>query len=160
MLDKTVTDWQAIASELNIEGRAFLNGSYVDALSGETRPTLNPANGNTLADVAVCGAEDAEVAVGHARASFESGAWSAMAPADRKMILVRWSELIDEHVEELALLESLQAAFGLETQTLARYCAPWVEEIFKGLIVVWALRPHHRLCGSRQRQRSNHQDHQ
>ena len=107
MLDKTVTDWQAIASELDIEGRAFLNGSYVDALSGETRPTLNPANGNTLADVAVCGAEDAEVAVGHARASFESGAWSAMAPADRKMILVRWSELIDEHVEELALLESL-----------------------------------------------------
>jgi 4-guanidinobutyraldehyde dehydrogenase/NAD-dependent aldehyde dehydrogenase len=107
VLDKTVTDWQAIASELDIEGRAFLNGSYVDALSGETRPTLNPANGNTLADVAVCGAEDAEVAVGHARTSFESGAWSAMAPADRKMILVRWSELIDEHVEELALLESL-----------------------------------------------------
>ena len=45
MLDKTVTDWQSHADQLNIEGRAFINGCYVDALSGQTRPTINPANG-------------------------------------------------------------------------------------------------------------------
>ncbi len=43
MLDKTVTHWQAAADELNIEGRAFMNGQMTDALSGETRPSINTA---------------------------------------------------------------------------------------------------------------------
>jgi acyl-CoA reductase-like NAD-dependent aldehyde dehydrogenase len=107
VLDKTRTDWRQAASELSIEGRAFIGGSYVDSLSGETRPTINPANGDPLAEIAVCGMEDAEVAVANARSAFESGVWSSMAPVDRKMVLVRWSELIEEHTEELALLESL-----------------------------------------------------
>ncbi len=107
MLDKTKTDWHEAATGLAIDGRAFLGGDYCDSLSGETRPTVNPATGKPLADVAVCGAEDAELAVKNARAAFESGVWASMAPADRKMVLVRWAELIDEHAEELALLESL-----------------------------------------------------
>jgi len=44
MLDKTVTNWQAAADELNIEGRAFINGQMTDALSGETRPSINTAH--------------------------------------------------------------------------------------------------------------------
>ena len=55
MLDRTVTDWQALAGELQFEGRAFINGRYVDALSGQTRATINPANGAALTDVALCG---------------------------------------------------------------------------------------------------------
>ena len=101
MLDRTATDWQALASQLEIEGRAFINGRYVDALSGATRPTVNPANGQQITDVALCGIEDA------ARAAFESGVWSRMAPMDRKMVLVRWAELIEKHADELALLETL-----------------------------------------------------
>ena len=107
MLDKTTPDWRAAADELTIEGRAFINGQYVDALSGETRPSMNPANGNELADVALCGTEDADLAVLGARKAFDSGAWSEMAPADRKMVLVRWAELIEKHADELALLETL-----------------------------------------------------
>jgi acyl-CoA reductase-like NAD-dependent aldehyde dehydrogenase len=107
MLDKTSTDWNELAKRLNIEGRAFINGQFVDALSGATRPTMNPADGTMLADVACCAAEDADLAVKGARAAFEGGAWSRMAPMDRKMVLVRWAELIDQHAEELALLESL-----------------------------------------------------
>ncbi len=94
MLDKTLTNWQAAADGLKIEGRAFINGQLTDALSGETRPSINPATGVKLADVAKCGAEDADLAVGHARAAFDSGIWSTMVPADRKMVLVRWAELI------------------------------------------------------------------
>jgi acyl-CoA reductase-like NAD-dependent aldehyde dehydrogenase len=45
--------------------------------------------------------------VAGARTAFESGAWSRMAPMDRKMVLVRWAELIEKHAEELALLETL-----------------------------------------------------
>ena len=107
MTNMTKADWQAAARDLRIDGRAFINGRSVAALSGETRPTFNPGNGRELAQVAYCGIEDAELAIASARAAFESGVWSAMAPSDRKMIMVRWAELIEQHREELALLECL-----------------------------------------------------
>ena len=109
MLDKTVQDWSSQATSLAIESRAFINGRYEDALSGETRETMSPADGRKLADVANCGIEDADRAVVNARAAFESGIWASMAPADRKMVLVRWAELILDHADEIALLESLDA---------------------------------------------------
>jgi len=117
MLDKTVTDWQSYANQLNIEGRAFINGRYVDALSGQTRPTINPANGRELAEVALCGPEDADLAVTGARAAFESGEWSRMAPMDRKMVLVRWTELIEKHADELALLETIDVGKPISDTT-------------------------------------------
>ena len=117
MLDKTVTDWQSHANQLNIEGRAFINGRYVDALSGQTRPTINPANGRELAEVALCGPEDADLAVTGARAAFESGEWSRMAPMDRKMVLVRWTELIEKHADELALLETIDVGKPISDTT-------------------------------------------
>ena len=109
MLDKTIQDWRSEAAALEIEGRAFINGQYRDALAGETRSTMSPANGQKLVDVANCGPEDADRAVSVARAAFESGVWAAMAPADRKMVLVRWAELIEDHADEIALLECLDA---------------------------------------------------
>jgi len=107
MLDKTVRNWHSAADDLSIEGRAFINGEYTNALSGETRATINPATGEELAEVALCGTEDADLAVRGARRTFESGSWSKMAPGERKMIMVRWAELIDQNAEELALLECL-----------------------------------------------------
>ena len=109
MLDKTIKDWSSDAAALEIEGRAFIDGQYRDALSGETRTTMSPANGQDLADVAVCGTEDADRAVVVARSAFESGVWAAMAPADRKTVLVRWAQLIEDHADEIALLECLDA---------------------------------------------------
>jgi acyl-CoA reductase-like NAD-dependent aldehyde dehydrogenase len=107
MLEKTTQDWRSQAADLAIEGRAFINGRFQDALSGETRATMSPGDGRKLADVASCGMEDADQAVGIARAAFASGVWANMAPADRKMVLVRWAELIEDHADEIALLESL-----------------------------------------------------
>ena len=107
MLDKTKQDWTSLAAELDIEGRAFINGRYQDSLAGETRPTVSPGDGKKLTDVANCGIEDADHAVGIARAAFESGVWADMAPADRKMVLVRWAELIEDYADEIALLECL-----------------------------------------------------
>ncbi len=109
MLDKTIQDWNAEAAGLEIEGRAFINGQYQDALAGDTRATMNPANGQKLADVANCGIEDADSAVAVARAAFESGVWAKMAPAARKMVLLRWAALIEDHADEIALLECLDA---------------------------------------------------
>jgi 4-guanidinobutyraldehyde dehydrogenase/NAD-dependent aldehyde dehydrogenase len=107
MLEKTRQDWDALAKGLDIEGRAFINGRYEDAVTGATRPSVSPGDGRKLADVAECGVEDADRAVGIARAAFESGVWVNMAPADRKAILVRWAELIEDHADEVALLECL-----------------------------------------------------
>jgi acyl-CoA reductase-like NAD-dependent aldehyde dehydrogenase len=117
MLDKTKQDWKSQAADLAIEGRAFINGRYQEALAGETRATMAPADGRKLADVANCGIEDADRAVEVARATFESGVWSAMAPADRKMVLVRWAELIEDHGDEIALLECLDVGKPISDTT-------------------------------------------
>jgi len=100
-------DWHARAAELRIEGRAFVDGRYVPALSGKTFAALNPATGKVLAQIASCDSADVDVAVRSARKAFESGVWARMAPADRKRILLKFSELMLTHREELALLESL-----------------------------------------------------
>ncbi len=126
MTELTFADWQARASEIEIEGRAFINGQYTDALSGETRPTYNPATGEKLVDVASCGPEDADLAVKYARDAFESGVWADMAPSERKMVLVRWAELIELYAEELALLETLDVGkpisdtFNIDAPSAAR----------------------------------------
>jgi 4-guanidinobutyraldehyde dehydrogenase/NAD-dependent aldehyde dehydrogenase len=117
MLDKTVTDWQALSGQLDIEGRAFINGRYTEALSGQWRATVNPASSSELAQVALCGTEDADVAVSAARAAFESGALSRMAPMDRKMVMVRWAELVESHADELALLETLDVGKPISDTT-------------------------------------------
>jgi len=117
MLDKTKQDWKSQAADLAIEGRAFINGRYQEALAGETRATMAPADGQKLADVANCGIEDADRAVEVARATFESGVWSAMAPVDRKMVLVRWAELIEDHGDEIALLECLDVGKPISDTT-------------------------------------------
>ena len=106
---QTLQEWLAMADALTIEGRAFINGEYVDALSGKTRPSISPADGRELAQIASCGPEDAERAVKVARDTFESGVWSHMPPMERKKILVRFAELIEENRDEIALLESLDA---------------------------------------------------
>ncbi|MBB3166989.1 aldehyde dehydrogenase [Simiduia aestuariiviva] len=107
MSDLTLQDWVARAQSLTIEGRAFIDGAYVDAADGNTRPTQNPATGEVLAQVASCGPVDSDRAVASAKAVFEAGTWSNLAPAERKKVMVRWAELIEANAEELALLESL-----------------------------------------------------
>ncbi|MCL6415100.1 aldehyde dehydrogenase family protein [Aestuariirhabdus sp. Z084] len=103
----SLAGWEQRAANLTIEGRAYINGQFVDAISGETRPTFNPATGGVLADVAFCGQKDADLAVQVARDTFNSGVWSDIAPVQRQQVLLRWAYLIEEHWEELALLESL-----------------------------------------------------
>lgn len=99
--------WRERAKNLQPEGRAFINGQYVPALSGQTFPSVNPATGQVIAQIAACDATDVDVAVAAARKSFEAGVWSRRAPAERKAVMLKFAELILKHREELALLESL-----------------------------------------------------
>ena len=101
---RSVTD---VAAELAIRAQAYIDGAYVDAASGETFDCVSPIGGEVIATVAACDAADIDRAVAGARATFESGVWSRIAPKRRKQALVRLAQLMDEHAEELALLETI-----------------------------------------------------
>jgi len=107
MSELTHKDWIDKASKIRFCDNAFIDGKAVPARSGRTFASLNPATGETLAEVASCGEEDIDLAVAAARRSFESGVWSRSSPAHRKQVLLRLAELLRENLHELALLESL-----------------------------------------------------
>ncbi|WP_313328447.1 aldehyde dehydrogenase family protein, partial [Stutzerimonas balearica] len=89
MTTLTLADWQQRARDLHIEGRAFIQGRYTPAAKGEVFDCISPVDGRLLTQVASCDEADAEQAVASARAAFDSGVWSRMAPARRKAVLVR-----------------------------------------------------------------------
>ena len=103
----TRSDWEQRFQSLTLEGRAFIDGQYRPALSGETFECMSPVDGRFLANVASTDEADANAAVIVARKAFESGVWARLAPAERKRILIRFSDLILANQEELALLETL-----------------------------------------------------
>ncbi|WP_313263359.1 aldehyde dehydrogenase family protein, partial [Pseudomonas sp.] len=107
MTTLTRADWEQRAKALKIEGRAYINGEYTAAVSGDTFECISPVDGRLLATVASCDASDAQCAVENARATFNSGVWSRLAPAKRKTVMIRFAALLKANAEELALLETL-----------------------------------------------------
>src|ERR1700691_6595826 len=85
----------------------LINGKWVDAVSGKTFPTYNPATGDVLANVAEGDAEDINRAVAAARAAFDSGPWSKIGSAERGNMIWRLADLVEKHAEELAPVQSL-----------------------------------------------------
>ncbi|WP_120500091.1 aldehyde dehydrogenase [Roseovarius sp. EL26] len=107
MLDYTHDDWKSRAAALTFRDQAFVDGKFVDAASGKTFDSINPATGEVLAQVAECDEEDVNRAVIAARRAFDSGSWSRAAPGDRKAVMLKLADLIRENLEEMALLDSL-----------------------------------------------------
>ena len=106
-ITRDAAHWRKLADEVRPEGRAFIDGAYVDAVCGETFDSVDPATGAVLGKVASGGAADVDRAVAAARRAFESGVWSRMSPTDRGRRLVCFAELMERNAEELALLETL-----------------------------------------------------
>jgi 4-guanidinobutyraldehyde dehydrogenase / NAD-dependent aldehyde dehydrogenase len=133
MFTPTRAEWEARASALQIQTRAFIDGRYVDAASGRRFDCISPIDGRRIAQVAACAAEDVERAVAAARRSFESGIWAGRRPAQRKLILLRFADLLQQHAEELALLETLDMgkpvsdALGIDVPASVR-CMRWTAE--------------------------------
>lgn len=107
MLDNTHQDWRARADGLILRNQAFIDGRFVDAISGKTFDSINPANGAVLTSIAECDTEDVDLAVAAGRRAFNAGYWSRMAPGDRKAIMLKLADLIRANLEEMALLDSL-----------------------------------------------------
>jgi acyl-CoA reductase-like NAD-dependent aldehyde dehydrogenase len=88
-------------------GKLIIDGQAVDAQSGRTFQTINPATEEPICAVAEAGPEDVDRAVKAARKAFESGPWPSMRPAERQRLLWKLGDLILEHADELARLETL-----------------------------------------------------
>lgn len=102
-------DWQDRARTLEIDGRAVIGGRRVDATDGGTIAAVSPGSSVHLTDLAAAAAHDVDIAVEHARAAFDAGAWSRIGAAERGRVLVRLADLIHENLDELALLETLDS---------------------------------------------------
>ena len=92
---------------LTFDGRALINGRRVHAASAQVFDCISPVDGRVLTQVARCGAADVDLAVAAARAAFEDHRWSGMAPAQRKRVMVRFADLVQQHGDALALTETL-----------------------------------------------------
>ncbi|HEX4660286.1 MAG TPA: aldehyde dehydrogenase family protein, partial [Streptosporangiaceae bacterium] len=103
----TVTLDRNVEEFISTPRQLFINGQWADAASGKTFETPNPATGETLARVAEGDAEDIDRAARAARAAFDEGPWTRMTPSERGRIIWRIGDLILDHAEELAQLESL-----------------------------------------------------
>src|SRR5580704_149396 len=118
--------------------KLLINGKWVDAASGRTFPTINPATGDVIAQVAEADAADVDKAVAAARAAFDHGPWRKKLTASARGVLMnKLADLIEKNKEELAELESLDngkpyhvalAADLPLTIACYRYYAGWADK--------------------------------
>jgi acyl-CoA reductase-like NAD-dependent aldehyde dehydrogenase len=124
-------------------GRLLIDGELVEASGGATMATLDPATGEELARVAEASAQDVDAAVEAAKRAFKT--WRRTLPAERRAVLLRLADLVEEHAEEFAQLESLDVGKPISDTRLGdvplaveslRYYAGWADKIEPELIPV------------------------
>ena len=84
----------------------FINGKFIDPISGKYFPTINPSNETKLANIAEANTKDIDLAVKSARKAYND-VWSKMAPNERGKYIFRIARIIQEKAKELAIIESL-----------------------------------------------------
>ncbi len=118
--------------------KMLIGGAWVEARSGKTFETYNPATGEVLAQVAEGDRADIDLAVAAARKAFESGPWPDMSPSERGRLMWKLSDLIEQHHEELAELETLDNGKPLLFSRIVdvptavdvfRYMAGWATKV-------------------------------
>jgi phenylacetaldehyde dehydrogenase len=118
-------------------GKILIDGKWSDAASGKTFDTYNPATGEVLARVAEGDREDIDLAVKAARKAFD-GPWSRMTASDRGKLIWKLADLLEQHLEEFATLETLDNGKPLTISRVAdvplavdlfRYMAGWATKI-------------------------------
>lgn len=118
--------------------KMLIGGRWLEAASGKTFPTYNPATGEVLAQVAEGTSTDIDKAVIAARKAFESGSWRKLTTSERGRLIWKLADLIESHLEEFAQLESLDNGKPLGVARAAdvplavdhfRYMAGWATKI-------------------------------
>lgn len=128
-----------LISKAAFSGQSFIDGRLVDAQSKRTYDNISPRDGSVLNQVASCNAADVDQAVAAARRAFDAGVWRDMQPAERKAILLKWADLLEEHGDELALFETLDMgkpiseSINVDVSALLdtlRWYAEWCDKIY------------------------------
>jgi len=129
---------QNVQAFLDENRKMLINGKWVDSASGKTFQSFNPATGTVLAEIAEGDREDINRAVSAARAAFDSGPWRRMTPSERGRAIWKLADLIEQHTEEFALLETLDNGKPLTISRAAdvplavdlfRYMAGWATKV-------------------------------
>ncbi|KAL6602922.1 hypothetical protein ACP70R_043283 [Stipagrostis hirtigluma subsp. patula] len=89
--------------------KLFINGRFVDAVSGRMFETRDPRTGDVIANIAEGDKEDVDLAVRAAREAFDHGEWPRMSGTERGRIMTRFADLVEQNADELALIDSLDA---------------------------------------------------
>jgi len=119
-------------------GKLFINGRWVDSVSGNTFDTLNPATEKVITSVAEGDSADIDLAVTAAREAFENGPWKKIDARDRGRILLEIANLIEKNKDELALLDTMDNGKPINETTNADiplaidcflYYAGWADKI-------------------------------
>jgi len=127
-----------VAEFIDKPRKMLIDGKWVNATSGKTFPTYNPATGEILAQVAEGDRADIDAAVKAARKAFDSGPWSLMTSSERGRLVWKLADLMEEHLEELATLETLDNGKPLAVARAAdvplavdmfRYMAGWATKL-------------------------------
>ena len=105
----TASEYAAIAENLSFPTLAFIDGKFQASVSGKTFKTTNPATGELIAEITACNSEDVDIAVAKAKAAFEDGRWHRLSPNDRKHILLKFADLLEQNTVELSVMESLDS---------------------------------------------------
>jgi phenylacetaldehyde dehydrogenase len=118
--------------------KLLIDGKWVEARSGKSFAVYNPANGQEIAQVAEGDASDIDAAVAAARAAFDKGPWTRMAPAARARLIWKLGDLIEAHADELAVIETLDNGKPLRFAKMVdvassaeklRYYAGWATKL-------------------------------
>ena len=135
----SVTEAPAVSQVPITATQILIDNKWVESVSGKRFPTINPATGEKIADVAEADEADVNLAVEAARKAFESRApWRRMSASERGKLLNRLADLVEKHADDLAKLEALdngkpykvaRAADLALTIACYRYYAGWADKI-------------------------------
>ncbi|KAF0930035.1 hypothetical protein E2562_027206 [Oryza meyeriana var. granulata] len=89
--------------------KLFIDGEFVDAVSGKTFETRDPRTGDVLAHIAEADKADVDLAVKAAREAFEHGKWPRMSGYERSRVMNKLADLVEQHADELAALDGADA---------------------------------------------------
>ncbi len=127
--------------------RLLIDGKWVDARSGKRFDVFDPATGQAIAAVAEADALDVDEAVKAARRAFEEGPWSRTSARDRGKLIWRLADLLEQHADEIAEIESLDNGKPIRdarnidlpgSYEILRYMAGWATKINGETITVSA----------------------
>src|SRR6201987_4050488 len=127
-----------VAQFIDKPRKMLINGQWVEAASGKTFPTYNPATGEVLAQVAEGDRADIDLAVRAARYAFDQGPWRRMTASERGRLIWKLAALLEQHAEEFRYIESLDNGKPLNIAKAAdvplavdllRYMAGWTTKI-------------------------------